>query len=235
MEIGRSYIAFNAETHVPANTAGVIDITPSFKVPASSLAGQAPTMAVIAQNAGTAAQEVITLAGTYAVGDEVRITLVSNDTSRQLWRKSYSVTVQPGFTAVADIAEDLSNQIALDGASTECPYTSSFLVGVITVVAKSVEKDSMNATVFTNSASGIIGAVRANGVLSEGQPADLEAKGIPADEILSATYDTYRFEYRPTTPQPFIDMAGRKSIEIVFFSKTGSTGAADLKALIDVL
>jgi len=234
MEIGRSYIAFNAEAHVPSLTAGMIDITPSFVVPTSSLSGQAPTMAVIAQAAGVPAQNVITFAGAFVAGDDITVSITSSATSRQLWRKSYYYTVQPG-DGLNDVAEAIGNQISADGEQSETPYTGAVAAPVVTIALKSDDTDSLNVTVWTNSAAGTLTPVATAATISEGQPSDLLDKGIPAEDILSASYDTYRFEYRPTVAQPFIDMEGKKSIEIYFFSATGSTGAATLKGIIDLL
>ncbi len=234
MEIGRSYIAFNAEAHVPALAAGMVDITPSFIVPTNALSGQAPTMAVIAAAVGVPCEEVITLGGVYAAGDEVTITLVSSVATAQLWRKSYYYTVQPG-DALNDVAQALGDQIEADGLQTSTPYTSSTAAPVITAVSKSVNSFSLMCVVHTNSAAGTIGTVYGAPTISEGQPDDLLEHGIPATEILSASYDTYRFEYRPTTAQPFIDMEGKKSIEVYFYATNAGGGAAALKAIIDAL
>ena len=234
MEIGRSYIAINAETHVPLLTAGMIDITPSFVVPTNSLAGQAPTMAVIAAAAGVPAQNVITFGGVFVAGDEITVSVTSSATSRQLWRKSYYYTVQPG-DALNDVAAAIGNQISADGEQAETPYTGALAAPAVTVALKSDDTDSLNVTVWTNSAAGTLTPVPTGATISEGQPSDLLDKGVPAEDILSASYDTYRFEYRPTVAQPFIDMEGKKSIEVYFFSATGGGGAAALKALIDAL
>ena len=234
MEIGRSYIAFNAEAHSPSLTAGMIDITPSFVVPTNSLAGQATSMAVIAAATGVPAQNVITFGGTFVAGDDITVTVVSSATSRQLWRKSYYYTVQPG-DALNDVATAIGNQIEADGLQSETPYTGAVAAPAVTIALKSDDTDSLNVTVYTNSAAGTLTPVATAATISEGQPSDLLDKGIPAEDILSATYDTYRFEYRPTVAQPFIDMEGKKSIEIYFFSATGGGGAAALKALIDAL
>jgi len=234
MEIGRSYIAINAEAHVPANTGGMIDITPSFVVPANSLAGQAPTMAVIAAAAGVPAQNVITFGGVFVAGDEITVSVTSSATSRQLWRKSYYYTVQPG-DALNDVAQAVGDQIQADGEQSETPYTGATAAPAVTIALKSDDTSSLNVTVYTNSAAGTLTPVAGAATISEGQPSDLLDKGIPAADILSASYDTYRFEYSPTVAQPFIDMKGKKSIEIYFYSATGSGGAAGLKGEIDAL
>ena len=234
MEIGRSFIAFNAEAHVPTLTAGMIDITPSFIVPTSALAGQATSMAVIGQAAGVAALNTITLAGVPAAGDEYTITLVSNVPSAQLWRKTYYYTVQPG-DVLNDVAQALGDQIEADGTQAETPYTAATAAPVITVTSKSDDSQSLACTVFTNAVAATIVVVFTAATISEGQPSDLVDHSIPAGDILSATYDTYRFEYRPTVAQPFIDMEGKKSIEVYYYSATGGGGAAALKAIIDLL
>ena len=232
MEIGRSYIALNANSTVPAVTGTTLLLTPSFSIDTSTVApGQVAVK--IGQAAGTAAKETITLVNNAAVGDELRITLVSNDTSRQLWRKSYSVTVQAGFITPTLVAAELSAQIALDGAQASCPYTASVAAGAITVVSKDLNKDSLNATVYTNSATTTITAIRTNGVLSEGQPSDLEARGIPATDISLATYSTVRFEYEPVAAQPFIDMKGKKSIEVFWYGTPANATA--LETIINAL
>lgn len=234
MEIGRSYIALNDEAHVPALAGGMVDITPSLIVPTDTLSGQATTMAVIGQAAGVSALNTITLAGVPAAGDQYTITLVSNATSAQVWRKSYYYTVQPG-DALNDVSAALGAQIQEDGLQSGTPYTAGTVAAVITVTLKSDDTNSLACYVDTNAAAATIGVAFTAATISEGQPSDLIDHGIPAVDILSATYDTYRFEYRPTVAQPFIDMQGKKSIEIYYYSATGGGGAAALKVIIDAL
>jgi hypothetical protein len=223
MNVGRDYFTLVAEGHVPALTDGRVDLTPGFVVDAADLKGALN----VVYAAGAVDSIDITIGGTYAVGDEVKITMVSNATSRQLWRKTYTHIVEAGATAVGDIAAALNALIAADGEANETPYTSTVALGVITVVAKTDDKRAIQATVYTTSVAGTIAEVLTPGTISEGNPSDLEDKGVSPSDINLATYDTVRIKYEPTVAQPFIDMRGAKQIEIFLYTDAGAGAAIE--------
>jgi hypothetical protein len=217
--IGRDYFSLIAEAHVPANTGGFIDLTPQFKAEAESYVLKDAVL--IAPAVGSPSEADITIAGTYSAGDEVRVTLTSNATSRQVWRKSYVYEVQPADTN-NDIAAAMNALIAADGLQVETPYTSSVATNVITVVAKTDDKQALQGEVYTDSAAGTITFVLTPAVISEGQPSDLVDRGIDPLDINLAQYDTVRVTYCPQVAQPFIDTPVGKSVEIYLYLTVGN-------------
>ncbi|MHA2053560.1 MAG: hypothetical protein ACW99F_08185 [Candidatus Hodarchaeales archaeon] len=220
---GRNYFALIAEGHTPALTDGMIDLSPKYIVPKSSL-----TKALfIAPAVGVPGFVTTTIAGTYAVGDEVRLTITSNLTSRQQWRKSYVHVVETGATAVNDVAAALGALVEAD-ISSEAPYASvSVLANVITITQKGDDKRGLVAYDYTDSAAGTITSVITHTVISEGQPDDLVDRGIDASEINLTSYDTVRIALNAEAPIPFIDAVGAVAKEIFWFGTTGEGGALE--------
>ena len=227
MKTGRNYFAILTEGHTPANTAGVIDLSPSFKVEKAEL--KSPIF--IAPATGVAGYLTNTFAGTYAVGDEVRFTITSNAVSRRLWRKSYTLTVQAGATTVTDIAAAFAALISAD-VSAESPYASATnTAGVLTVTQKGDDKRGLVGYVYTDSAAGTTVNVPTATVVSEGQPSDLVDRGVDAADINLASYDTVRIAYSAVAPIPFIDSVGATVKEIYWYGTAGE--GADLVTLIN--
>lgn len=226
-KIGRNYFALlNGASNTPANTGGVINLTEKFSVKASELKSAISIAAV----AGVAGFLTVTIAGTWAVGDQVRLTITSNLTSRQQWRKSYVHTVLAGATSVTDVATALRKLVEAD-ISAEAPYASaSNVAGVITITQKDDDKRGLVGYVYTDSAAGTIVNVPTATVISEGYPSDLVDKGIPAEDITAATYTTVRIELHAEVPVPFIDTVGALSKEIYWYGTPAQ--AAALVALI---
>lgn len=226
-KIGRSKFALlNEATNTPADTGGIINLTEKFLIPRSEL----KSAISIAAAAGVAGYLTITIAGTYAVGDLVRITITSNLTSRQLWRKSYVHRVQAGATTVTDIAAAFAALISADIAPGS-PYASaSNVAGVLTVTQYDDDKRGLVGYVYTDSAAGTIANVPTATVISEGQPSDLVDMGIPADEITAASYTTVRIAFQHEVAVPFVDSVGAVAKEIVWYGTPAQ--AAALVALI---
>lgn len=230
MKIGRNYFALIAEAHVPALTGTEVDITPSFIVQADELAGAV----FIAPVPGAPGFINFTIGGTYAVGDDVRITITSNITNRQLYRKSYVHTVEAGGTATTAIATALGAKIAADLNQSNTPYSNVVVLGsVITVTQLDDDKQGLKSVEYTDSALGNIVAVATPTVISEGQPSDLIDRGIDAANINLAFYDTVRIDLHADAAIPFIDSEGATAREIYWYGTPGN-GAA-FAALINSL
>lgn len=226
-KLGRNYFAIIAEGHTPANTGGIIDLSPKYKVAADNL----KKALFVAPAVGVAGYLTITIAGVWAVGDQARITITSNLISGQLWRKSYVHTVVAGGTSVTSIADALAALIAADISAT-APYASADNVaGVITVTQLGDDKRGLKGYVWTDSAAGTIANVATATVISEGQPSDLIDKGISADDITNASFDTVRIVLVADAAIPFIDSVGGTAREIFWFGDTGE--GANLATLIN--
>lgn len=220
-KVGRNYFAILTEGHTPANTGGIIDLSPSFKVDKDEL--KSPI--AISPATGVAGFLTVTFAGTYAVGDLVRLTITSNAISRQQWRKSYVLNVQAGATTVTDIAAAFAALISAD-VSAESPYASAANVaGVLTVTQKGDDKRALVGYEYTDSAAGTVVNVPTATVVSEGQPSDLVDRGVAAEDINLATYDTVRIVYQGEAAIPFIDSKGATVKEIYWYGTVGE-GAA---------
>lgn len=224
---GRNFFALIAEGHTPALTAGNIDLSPKYVVAKTEL-----TKAIfIAPAVGVAGFQTTTIAGTYAVGDELKLTFTSNLTSRQLWRKAYSYTVPTGGTAVGDIAAAIGALISAD-ISASAPYaTVGVVAGVITTTQLGDDKRGLVAYDYTDSVAGTIVSVATVTVISEGQPDDLVDKGISADDINLASYDTVRIALNVEAAIPFIDSVGSSAKEIFWFGTPGE--GANLATLVN--
>jgi hypothetical protein len=223
MNVGRDYFTLMAEGHVPALLNGKVDLTPSFVVSADELKGAVN----IVYAAGSVDSNDITIAGTYVAGDDIVVTIVSNATSRQLWRKTYKHTVQAGGEAVAVIAAAINDLIVADGKSNETPYTSTVAAGVITVVAKTDDKRAIQVSVYTNSVAGTITELLTPGVISEGNPDDLIDKGVAPSDINLTQYDTVRIKYEPEVAQPFINSKGANQVEVFLYTDAGAGAAIE--------
>lgn len=220
-KVGRNFFAILTEGHTPANTGGIIDLSPSYKVSKEEL----KSALFVAPAAGTAGFLTITLAGTYAVGDKVRVTITSNLTSRQAWRKSYVHTVQAGATSVTDIATAIAKLIKSDVGSNSPYADATNAAGVITVTQVGDDKNGLVGYVHTDSAAGTIANVPTPTVISEGQPSDLVDRGVDAGEISLAQYDTVKIALEHNAAIPFIDSVGSTAKEIYWYGTPGE-GAA---------
>jgi hypothetical protein len=225
--IGRKYFAIIAEGHTPANTAGIIDLSPEYSFQATELI----SALFIAPATGVAGKLTITFAGTYAVGDFIRVSITSNLTSAQVWLKSYTHTVLAGAATVTDVAAAFAKLISADVSSTS-PYASAANVaGVLTVTQAGDDKRGLVGYVFTDSAAGTVANVPTATVVSEGQPSDLVDRGIDEDKITNATFDTVRIDLRAEAAIPYIDSVGASATEIYWYGDTGE--GANLATLIN--
>lgn len=225
---GRSLFSLIAEGYTPANTGGIIDLTPKYKVEKSEL-----TYAVfVAPAAGTAGNSVITFGGTYAVDDVIKITLVSNLRTNQLYRRTFTYTVPQGGTAINDIATAVGAIINREVGDFGSPIGAVGVAGpVVTVTQDGDDKKGLISYVFTDSTAGTIVGADTTTVYSEGQPDDLVDAGIDPAEINLAQYDTVKIVLNADVPIPFIDSEGHTAREILWYGTPGE-GAA-LAALIN--
>lgn len=227
MKVGREDFYIVAPAHTPANTGGIVDLAPDFKVEKKELL----FAILIAPAVGVAESIAITFAGTWVVGDKITLTLTSNDSSPQKWIKAYQHTVITGATTSALIAAAIAAKITADGLLSETPYTASVAGAVITVAAKSDDTRSLDLTKYTNSSAGTITPVVTAPTISEGQPQDLMDNGVPADKITLASYDTVRITYQPEAPISGVNSVGPISKEIYWYGTVGE--GAGLVTLIN--
>jgi hypothetical protein len=223
--IGRDFFTLVEETTPPAVvTVGAevfLELTPKFRVPIGNVVSGLQLVAAV----GSASESNITLGGAYVVGEEVRVTITSNATSRQLWRKSYDYIVQPG-DALADVVSGLHDKIQADGLQVETPYNTANLTGTdFDIIAKTDDKNALSVVVFTDSAAGTIVETPTPAVISEGQPDDLLDRGVDAADITLGAYTTYRFDYHGDTQVPFIDTPGSREAEIFYYGDPANDAA----------
>jgi len=226
-KVGRKYFAIIAEAHTPANTGGIIDLSPKYSVAKSEL----KSALVINPVVGVPGYLTVTFAGTYAVGDELRLTITSNLTGGQQFRKSYTHTVVAGGTSVTAIALAFSLLLSRDVAAGQVFASATPVAGVLTITQLGDDKQGLVGYVYTDSAAGTMVNVPTDTVYSEGQPSDLVDKGIPVGDINLASYDTVRIIAELDAAIPFIDAAGAVSKEIYWFGTVGE--GAPLAVLIN--
>jgi len=229
---GRNYFSLlNEAGNLPASagTPAKINVTAQFNPFRSEL----KSAISIAQVVGTAGFLTVTFAGGgYAVGDLVRLTITSNLTSRQAWRKSYVHTVQAGLTSVTNIADAFTAMIQADVNNIlNSPYSAvANVAGVLTVTQLDDDKQGLVGYTFTDSAAGTIASVPTITVISEGQPSDLIDRGVDAADITLANYTTVRITLHSEVAIPFIDSQGATCKEIYWYGTPAQ--AAALVALI---
>jgi len=215
----RDYFAILTEAYVPtvtgAGSNAVINLSPDYSVPLSWVSND---VAFVAE-AGTAGKAVVTFAGTYAVGDFVRVTLTTQERSSQVLTKSYTHTVQAGAISVTAVAAAFAALITADINSGLSEYyaTAANVAGVLTVTQAQPEKRAIQCVAYTDSAAGTTAVVITATVVSEGQPSDLVARGIPAGDINLASYDTVKLIVAADSASPFIDSRGKTVREIYWY------------------
>lgn len=216
---GRNYFPLVTVIPVPAAAGGIIKLTPQYEVPLASLS----EAFLVAPNAGTAGFQTVTFGGVYAVGDQIRLTITSNLTSRQLWRKSYVHTVPAGGTALASISAAFTGLVQADVNNVlNSPYASVVDGGGSIVITQfDDDKQGLVAYTFTDSAAGTIGAAATLTVISEGQPSDLVDRGVDVADITLGAYDTVRMVLKADAPIPFIDSDGKTVKEIYWYGTPG--------------
>jgi hypothetical protein len=225
---GRNFFAIIAEGHTPALSAdNMIDLSLGYIVSKPELV----RAIFVAPAVGVPGFATTTIGGVYAVGDIVKLTITSNTSTRQLWRKTYTHTVPTGGTALNDVAAALGALVNADVVP-DSPYASVGVVGpVITTTQKGDDKHGLVAYDYTDSSAGTIASVITQTVISEGQPDDLVDRGIAVEDINLASYDTVKIALNVDAAIPFIDSAGSTAKEIYWFGSPGE--GAPLVVLIN--
>lgn len=232
--MARKTIAIVSEVS-PSTSGGIVTLAPDFSVPEAALANA--TSINIAQQSGTAGYVEITFAGTYVAGDQAKVTISSNLTSRQKFRKTYTVDVLAGATTVTNIAASLVAKIQreIDAGLIDYPFASvSNAAGVVTVTQAGDDSHGLEAFVYTASAAGTIASAITDTVISEGQPSDLTDAGIPADKVVAANYATVLVPYNIQVAQPFIDSKGEVATHLKIFASAANY-QSDLQTIIDAI
>lgn len=212
--VGRDIIPLIAEGHTPANTGGMVDVTPSFVVPKTAL----KSAVFVAPAVGAAFARTVTFAGTYAVGDEITVTVKGGPETPQKWSKIYRYVVPAGGTSVTAIATAIKNKILADSGA---PYTASNVAGVLTVTLKNDDSKALSIEGWTNSSAGTIAVGALAGTISEGNPQDLIDKGIDPADINLASYDTVKVVYEAEAPIGSIDSKDKRVREIIWYGTPG--------------
>ena len=221
MKTARNYYAILTEGFDTTEANGVIQLSPEHSVQSS----EAKDAFLTAPVTGVAGNITITFGGTPAVGDEFRLTVTSNLTSRQQWRKSYSHIVQAGAVSVTAVAAAFAALVTADISAT-APYASAVNVaGVLTITQIGDDKRGLVGYVYTDSAAGTMSNFPTATVVSEGQPDDLVDRGVDAADINLAAYDTVRIVLHSQAAIPFIDSVGATATEIYWYGTVGK-GAA---------
>ena len=232
--MARKTIAIVSEVS-PSTSGGIVTLAPDFSVPEAALANA--TSINIAQQSGTAGYVEITFAGTYVAGDQAKVTISSNLTSRQKFRKTYTVDVLAGATTVTNIAASLVAKIQreIDAGLIDYPFASvSNAAGVVTVTQAGDDSHGLEAFVYTASAAGTIASAITDTVISEGQPSDLTDAGIPSDKVVAANYATVLVPYNIQVAQPFIDSKGEVATHLKIFASAANY-QSDLQTIIDAI
>lgn len=232
--MARKTIAIVSEVS-PSTSGGIVTLAPDFSVPEAALANA--TSINIAQQSGTAGYVEITFAGTYVAGDQAKVTISSNLTSRQKFRKTYTVDVLAGATTVTNIAASLVAKIQreIDAGLIDYPFASvSNAAGVVTVTQAGDDSHGLEAFVYTASTNGTIASAITDTVISEGQPSDLTDAGIPSDKVVAANYATVLVPYNIQVAQPFIDSKGEVATHLKIFASAANY-QSDLQTIIDAI
>jgi hypothetical protein len=233
---GRNYFALlNPVANTPIVATGTpakINVSDNFNPFNSELKAEITLVPAV----GASGFLTVTFVGPYAIGDDIRLTITSNLTSRQAWRKSYTHTVQAGLTTVTDIANAFTAMILTDvNNSLNSPYSAvSNIAGVMTVTQFDDDKQGLVSYTFTDSAAGTITSVLTPTVISEGQPSDLLDRGITADEIANygamplGGWTTLRITLHSEAAIPFVDSQGATAKEIYWYGTAGDAAALAL-------
>ena len=234
----RETIAIVSEA-IPTEAGGLFTLAPDFVIKGETLRNA--TAINIAEEAGLAGKFTVTIGGTYAIGDQVKVTVASNLTSRQKFVKTYTVEVTSALAGNNNaIASALEAKFAaeLGAGLIDYPFSaSSVATNVVTVTQNGDDSKGLEVYAHADSGAGTVAIVVTNTTISEGQPSDLVDAGIPADKIVSAQYKTIIVPFNLEVAQPFIDSKGVvvKELKIFASATTAPTYATELQTLIDAL
>lgn len=212
-------IVSNAAIGANTTISGVeyVNISSKFSLPKNSFVVNTPVR--IATNAGTASKSVITFAGTYAINDQIRVTITIKDSAQTLIKNFVHTVTDVSVTSIAVAFKGLIEAAVLEGLPGIA--TAANILGVLTVTSSSVVSNNFSITAYTASASGTVSPVFTGVTQAEGIPAVLKEAGIPAADITLATYDTVLLTYKQDAPIPFIDSEGKIVKEVKAFVPVG--------------
>lgn len=210
-----------SNVNIAANTtiAGVeyVNIGPKFQLPKASFVVNTPTR--IATGAGTASKSVITFAGTYAINDQIRVTLTIKDSAQTIIKNFVHTVTNVSVTNIAVAFKGLIEASILEGIPGIA--SAANVAGVLTITSSSVVSNNFSVTAYTASASGTVAPVFTPVTQAEGIPAVLKSAGIAAADITLATYDTVLLTYKQDAAIPFIDSEGKIVKEVKAFVPVG--------------
>lgn len=213
-------IVSNAAIGANTTIGGVeyVNINSKFSLPKASFVVNTPTR--IATGAGTASKSVITLGGTYAVNDQIRITITIKDSAQTLIKNFVHTVTSVVLSDIVTSFENLITGAVLEGLP-GIATAAQGPAGVLTITSSSVVSNNFSVTAYTASAAGNITPVFTGVTQAEGIPAVLLEAGIPAADITLATYDTVLLTYKQDAPIPFIDSEGKIVKEVKAFVPVG--------------
>jgi len=202
--MARKTIAIVSEIS-PSTSGGIVTLAPDFAVPEAALANV--TSINVAQQSGTAGYVEITIASSstgYVIGDEIKVTVSSNLTSRQKFRKTYTVEVTKAIydstpaNTQDNLALALKNKIQreIDAGLIDYPFASVGVgVGgasnnVVRITQSGDDSHGLEVFVYTGSTLGTIASAITDTTISEGQPSDLTDAGIRMAGQLAVTLPT---------------------------------------------
>ena len=174
---------------------------------------------VIATNAGTASKSVIVFSGSFAAGDQVRITLSIKNSTQTIIKNFVHTVVDTTASVIVTAIENLITAAISQGL----PGIASAAqgpAGTLTITSSSLVSNNFSATTYT-SGSGSVAATFTGVTQAEGVAAVLQAAGVPAADITLATYDTVLLTYKADAAIPFIDSEGKIVKEVKAFVPTG--------------
>jgi hypothetical protein len=184
--------------------------------------------AVIASTGGSASINEVTFAGTYAIGDQIRLTLTIKDSAQTLVKNYVHTVTAIAVGSIAGAFEALIDASILNGLPGVA--SASAAAGVLTITSSSLVSNNFQVTAYTASAAGTVSPSFSGGsaqavTQAEGVPAVLKEAGVPAADITLATYDTVLLTYKQDAAIPFIDSEGKVVKDVKVFVPTGQ-GAA---------
>ena len=230
---------------VPTASNGIFQLSPDYSINGESLRNV--TAINVVANGGTAGSDSIIISGTYVIGDQVKITISSNLTTSQKYRKTYTVDVTKEEKkstdtltnrAIADVfAAKIQSEInagLIDYPIASVVASTVGATGKLLITQSGDDKKGLESFVYASSSAGAIASTITQTTISEGQPSDLADAGIPADKITAASYTTTIVTLNIDVAQPFIDSKGTVVKDLkIFCSAAGYTAA--LQVLINAL
>lgn len=216
-------IVSNVAIGATTTTSGVVYVSfgtkdqSKYKLPKASFTVNSPVR--IANFAGTASKSVITFSGTYAINDQIRVTLTIKDSAQTVIKNFVHTVTNISVTNIAASFKALIAASILEGLPNISMATSA--AGVLTITSSSLVSNNFSVTSYTASASGVVTPAFTPVAQSEGIPSVLKAAGVPAADITLALYDTVLLTYKQDAAIPFIDSEGKIVKEVTAFVPVG--------------